>query len=116
METVKLPRHDWFMGSIEIGGNTNCFKGSLRVEQYQAALTSGSLHYQVSVENRDDEEKTMYLKVVSWMIGRHPDYKKTFEEINEFIFTPEGILEAQEFLDTKYKEICRRDILGIDIE
>ncbi len=114
MEKVKLPRHDWFMGSIEIGGSTNTFKGSLRVEQYQAALTSGSLHYIASVENRDDEEKTMYLKVVSWMIGRFPDFKKTFEETNEFEFTPEGILKADDFLNAKYKEIVRRDILGLD--
>ncbi len=113
MEKVKLPRHDWFMGSIEIGGKTNYFTGSLRVDQYAPAMTCGTLHYKITVKKREDE--TMYLNVESNMLGRHPDYKVTYEETNEFEFTPEGILLAEEFLNNKYKEVCRRDMLGEDI-
>ena len=112
MDTVKLPRHDWFMGAMEQGGKTNCFTGSLRVDQNSPALMSGSLHFEVTVDKKEDESHT--LKVVSWMIGRYPDFERSFEETNEFDFTVEGIASAEKFLNEKYVRVTRRDLLGVE--
>ena len=110
MQKIKLPRHDWFMGAMEQGGKTNRYTGSLRVDTNAPALMSGSINFEVSVEKKEDE--TYSLKVVSWMIGRYPDFKRSFEETNEFEFTPDGIISAEKFLDEKYIQVTRRDLLG----
>lgn len=113
MEKVKLPRYDWFMGSYELDGRTNYFTGSLRADQYSPTTSSCSLHYKITVEKQQDE--TLILNVVSYMTGRYPDFKNSYEETTQYEFTVEGILKAEEFLNQKYKEICRRDILGENI-
>ncbi len=110
MQQIKLPRHDWFMGAMEQGGKTNRYTGSLRVDTNAPALMSGSINYEITVDKKEDD--SLVLKTVSWMIGRYPDFNRSFEETKEFDFTPEGIIVAENYLKERYKEICKRDLLG----
>lgn len=112
MQEIKLPRHDWFMGSMEQGGKPNRFTGSRRVDENSPALMSGSIHFEITVDKKEDE--SLVLKSHSWMLGRYPDFKKTLDETVEYDFTVEGIKQAETDLAVKYKEITRRDLLGIE--
>ena len=108
MEKIKLPSLDWFKGSLVVDGRTNSFTGSLRTDQYGPVTSSSSLRYKVEVEKT--EVSSLYLNVMSYMQGGYPEFKKTLEEVTRFDFTQDGIIQAEDFLNKKYKQVCLQEL------
>lgn len=108
MEKINLPSHDWFKGSLVVDGRTNSFTGSLRTDQNGPVTSSSSLRYKVEVKKAEDD--SLYLNVLSYMQGCYPDFRELLEETTRFDFTQEGITQAEDFLNKKYKQVCLEEL------
>lgn len=94
---IKLPSHLWFMGLITFKGKGNRYSGSFGCDPAKGNIDGNIFRYSVWIDR--DEDENFILKAV-YYVGINALDSTDESLVTEKIFksSPEGILEAQEWL------------------
>lgn len=103
---IKLPNLDWFMGMLKFRGDGNYFSGSFGCDPSLGNNDSKTFRYRVWVEKNDD---SFILKAVYYYgIYSYEATDKSIMKVNDFEASPEGILEAQNWLQSAEDEASEK--------
>lgn len=95
---VKLPQIDWFMGMLKFRGEGNIYSGSAGCDPMLGNIESKIFRCRAWIEKKDDK----FILKAAYYNGLY-SYEATDKSIiteKEFEASPDGILQAQSWLQT----------------